>query len=238
MADSAGLLRYMAEDGVDRCVACSFPFTDPGLILLCNDYILDASRENSRILAMTGVSLKNEDEAVAEAQRCFDRGSRGVGEIALYGEGLDRRTLRSLDAVSKVIEKEHRILMLHLNEQVGHAYKGKAVVDFQAVVDFVEDHGNLTLILAHLGGGLCFYEFMPEIRRLFSRVLYDTAASPFLYSEQVFAFAAQFLPDKVLFGSDYPLLSLGRYADGMKGLEESARQRILSGNATEVFGAA
>jgi predicted TIM-barrel fold metal-dependent hydrolase len=127
--------------------------------------------------------------------------------------------------------------MLHLNEQVGHRYPGKAFADFGSVAGFVADHPSLRIILAHMGGGICFYEFMPEIRKAFARVYYDLAAVPFLYSNELYAFAAAFLGEKVLFGSDYPLLPFARYIPYLREVEEPARSNILYENGRRLFGA-
>ena len=49
---------------------------------------------------------------------------------------------------------------------------------------------ELDIILAHWGGGLLFYETMPEVRRTLRRVWYDTAASPLLFPTQAIFRAA------------------------------------------------
>ena len=128
------------------------------------------------------------------------------------------------------------MLLLHVNEQVGHHYDGKMAVDFVEVSRFVADHQDLTMILAHMGGGLCFYEFMPEIRRAFSRVFYDTAAMPYIYSNEIYRFIDTFIPEKTLFGSDYPLLSFKRYETGFGVLNRETRERVLEKNTRRVFG--
>ena len=40
---------------------------------------------------------------------------------------------------------------------------------------------GLTIVFAHLGGGLFLYETMPEVRNVLAGVYYDTAAVPYLY---------------------------------------------------------
>ena len=43
-------------------------------------------------------------------------------------------------------------------------------------------------------------------------VYFDTAASPFLYRPQIYETAASIVgPEKILMGTDYPLLKPGRY---------------------------
>ena len=235
MVDHGGLIAYVEEQGIEKAVCLSFPFSDRELIAHCNDYILDAARNDGRMIPFIMVDPENVSGALAEAERSSAGGARGIGEIAFYTGGFGRHERERLDELAAYMEKKNLILMLHLNEQVGHTYKGKSEIDFREVVRFVEKHPDLQIIFAHLGGGLCFYEFMPEIRKRFGRVLYDMAAIPYLYSEEIYAFIDGFLPDKVLFGSDYPLLSLKRYRGGV--LSEQARDKVFYGNAKRLFAA-
>jgi predicted TIM-barrel fold metal-dependent hydrolase len=51
-----------------------------------------------------------------------------------------------------------------------------------------------------------------------SRVAYDTAASPFLYDPAIYSVAVQIIgARRILFGSDYPLISPERYFEEMAG---------------------
>jgi uncharacterized protein len=238
MVDANGLVRYMdEEDGPDLVVAVGFPFKDGDLVRRCNDYTLEAAEREKRIIPFVSVNPKDGDAALAEAERCFGLGARGIGELAYYDTGFSENERRSLQGLAELLEQKEGILMLHLNEQVGHPYPGKSRVDFASVVGFVEDHPSLKVILAHMGGGICFYEFMPEIRKAFDHVYYDIAAAPYLYSEDLYAFAAAFLHTKVLFGSDYPLLSLVRYRRHLEKLDDKSRAAILYENGRRLFGA-
>ncbi len=237
MTDSAGLFSYMEKEGIDRVAAACFPFEDGGLIRLANDYVLDVARTDARVLPFVMIDRRDEEAAVAEAERCFQKGACGVGELAYYKGGFGERERMSLEGLARYLEQTGMILMLHLNEQVGHDYAGKTPVDFVQVAYFVQAHPGLRIILAHMGGGICFYEFMPEIRKAFSRVYYDLAATPFLYSKDLYAFAGRFLATKVLFGSDYPLLTLARYESDLEGLDDDTRRRLLYDNGRDLFGA-
>jgi len=237
MADGPALLSYMENEGIDRAVAAGFPFEDEGLIRAANDYALDLAKTDHRVVPLVVVDPRGGDGAVAEAERCLAKGARGVGELAYYEAGFGERQRMGLEGLARFMEQKDMVLMLHLNEQVGHDYPGKARIDFAQVASFVQAHPKLKLILAHMGGGICFYEFMPEIRKAFSNVYYDLAAAPFLYSRELYAFAARFLTGKVLFGSDYPLLTLARYKADLEGLGDETRGKLLHDNARGLFGA-
>jgi hypothetical protein len=67
--------------------------------------------------------------------------------------------------------------------------------------------------LAHWGGGLFFYHLLKKaVKETLKNVYYDTAASPFLYDSRIYRYAKDLIGlDKVLLGTDYPLLKPERY---------------------------
>jgi uncharacterized protein len=236
MADLDDLLAYMRRCEINACVICGFPFRDNGLLALQNDYLLEAGRANTDIWPLVAINTEDETAALQEMDRCLKKGAIGAGEIAFYDRGLGQEELQSLDNLAEFLERKNAVLLLHVNEQVGHPYKGKAVAELAQIVKFVERHRLLTTVLAHLGGGLCFYEFMPEIKDAFSRVFYDTAATPFLYSNEVYGFIERFLYGKTIFGSDFPLLSFRMYEENMVSVQEDRREMVLHSNARRAFG--
>ena len=98
---------------------------------------------------------------------------------------------------------------------------------------------ELKLICAHWGGGLPFYALMPEVKAALKNVYFDTAISPFLYSPQVYGHVVQLVgAEKILFGSDYPVISQRRFLKEINGLDlsEDVKTKILSGNAKKLLG--
>jgi hypothetical protein len=182
------------------------------------------------------VDTEEEKSALEETARCLRLGAKGIGELAFYESGFGEKERKDLSLLGDYAQENNLPMMIHVNEQVGHAYHGKTRMEFQELVTFVESHPGLTTILSHLGGGICFYEFMPEIKKTFVRVYYDLAAVPLLYSQAVYGFVTAYMPDKVLFGSDYPLLSYKRYVKDMDLLKKEERQKLLHLNARSLFG--
>ena len=79
---------------------------------------------------------------------------------------------------------------------------------------------------------------MPEVAKGLRNVYFDTAASPYLYSPAVYPTVASLVgPDRILFGSDYPLLSAGRTLQGLmeSGLSNAERESITRGNAERLL---
>lgn len=236
MVDSSGLRDYLNREGISRAFVVGFPFQDPGLLTLSNDYLLELAQTDGRIVPFVMVDVGDDKRAISELERCIEKGARGLGEVALYTQGFSKTERERLGLLVKPLEEADLALMVHVNEQVGHRYSGKSRIDLAEVAALVEAHPRLKVILCHLGGGLCFYEFMPEIKKSFANVRYDIAAIPFLYGKEVYRYIASYLPEKVLFGSDYPLLPASRYLPEIQKLEREVQLRILWSNAEEFLG--
>jgi predicted TIM-barrel fold metal-dependent hydrolase len=72
----------------------------------------------------------------------------------------------------------------------------------------------LHVVLAHWGGGLPFYELMPEVAALTQNVVYDSAASSYLYRPEVFRAVLDITGRRrVLWASDHPVLGMGRFLE-------------------------
>jgi predicted TIM-barrel fold metal-dependent hydrolase len=124
--------------------------------------------------------------------------------------------------------------MLHANEPVGHDYPGKAEVPLGTLYGLIRAFPENRFILAHWGGGLFVYELLKrEAQEVLSRVAYDTAASPFLYDPAVYVVALGIVgPRRILFGSDFPLISPERYFTEMAGARLSIEdQAWIKGRA-------
>jgi hypothetical protein len=104
---------------------------------------------------------------------------------------------------------------------------------------FIVTYPDLSIVCAHWGGGLPFYALMPEVKKAMTNIYFDTAASPLLYSPQVYQQVIQLVgADKVLFGSDYPLLEQERSIKDIANLNlpEETKGQILAGNAKRLLG--
>ena len=95
------------------------------------------------------------------------------------------------------------------------------------------------IVLAHWGGGIFFYELMKkEVRRVLSNVWFDTAASPYLYRPDIYRISGEIIGfDRILFGSDYPLIKPGRYLKEIEsaGLAKKTIDKITGKNALKVL---
>lgn len=236
--DAPELIREMDRAGVDQSVVFGFSFRDPGLCREVNTYTMESvAAYPDRLTGFMAVS-PGAPGLEAEIDRCQAGGLRGIGELFPEGQGFDITDPGATRTLAGLCRERDLPVMLHVNEPVGHHYPGKGNTTPPEASVFIGNHPELTLILAHWGGGLLFYELMREIHGGCARVYYDTAASVFLYRPDVFRVARELgVLDRVLFGSDFPLIPPDRYFPYLResGLPEPEIAAILGGNAARLL---
>lgn len=238
MADADALVTAMDRGKIERAVTFGFAFADLALCRTCNEYVLDVADEHGeRLLPFAQVSPRAGKEAVREARRCLERGARGIGELLPDGQGFSLTDFCLLTPLMHLAREFKVPVLFHVTEPVGHTYAGKGTQGPREAFALAKRYPHNTVILAHWGGGLPFYELMPEVHDALQNVYYDTAASPYLYEADIFGHVARWMPDKILFGSDYPLVEPQRFLRYMEkaGLEPKTRQKVLGGNAADLF---
>lgn len=240
LVGAAELLASMDENGVDRSVVFGFPWQNPELFRMHNDCIMEAVQMHPGRLIGFGCFDPLARDSAREAERCLDGGLSGIGELAFYRCGIDDEALDRLAPVMVLCRDRGRPVLIHANEPIGHAYAGKAPVTLAQIYRLVKRFPGTTIVLAHWGGGLFFYNLLKkEVKEALGNVYVDTAASPFLYDPLIYAIAAQTLGvEKVLFGSDYPLLPPRRYFKEMVegGLSANDCALICGLNAARILG--
>lgn len=238
MATAPELLQAMDAAGIDAAVIAGFAWRDPALGHEHNDALLDAAAASGgRLLPFITVDLGDLDAAAAEAARCRLLGARGVGELRPEARGLDLGNPATADALADVAGGLP--LLIHASEPVGHHYPGKGGQSLGPLVDFLGRRPDVTVIAAHLGGGLPLFAHMPEVRAALANVWVDTAAWPLLYQPSIFRAVADLIgPDKILFATDFPLRRYRRELALLEAapLSEQERRLILGENAGRLFG--
>ncbi len=240
MADAGALLASMDASGVDHAVTFSFGWSDPGLIEECNSYVIEAvARAGGRLTGLAVVQPLAGARAVAEVERCFAAGLRGVGELMPHGQGYRLSDLGVVGPIAEACAARGLVLLTHASEPVGHTYPGKGDVTPADLLALAQAFPALRIVAAHWGGGLPFYELMPEVKAAAANIWYDSAASLFLYQPEIFATVAAIRgPEKLLWASDYPLIAQPRMLDYARrsGLGADALALALGGNAARLFG--
>jgi predicted TIM-barrel fold metal-dependent hydrolase len=237
-ASAEDVVAGLDEAGFEQAVVFGFGFRDPGLCRYVNDYVIEKVKQYPRRLLGFMAVPPAVQGVEKEIERCFKAGLCGVGEIFPEGQGFDLDNQKESAPFAETCAALGLPVLIHVNEPVGHSYPGKTGVSLSRIDRFIGRNPNLVIILAHWGGGLCFYEAMPELREKYKNVYYDTAATPFLYDPSIFRAAqALGLGKKILFGSDFPLLRLSRYIKiiGASGIGAEEQELILGGNARRLL---
>jgi predicted TIM-barrel fold metal-dependent hydrolase len=237
-ASAEDVTAALDESRFDHAVVFGFAFKDQGLCRLVNDYVIEKVKQYpEKLTGFISVS-PNEKGAEKEIDRCFAAGLRGIGELYPDGQGFNIDNEKETRTLTGACIERNIPLILHVNEPVGHDYAGKNNIPLKKIERFVINSQNLKIILAHFGGGIFFYETMKEIKEKFHNVHYDTAAAPFLYDSRIYgAVKALGLCEKILFGSDFPLLPQARYLPALEesGLSAEEKRLILGANAEKLL---
>jgi len=239
LASEEEIIEYLDRQGIDKAIVFGFPWDSHDLVRQNNDEVW-AFREHypDRVIPFAVLSPRGEEFTYREAHRTLTGGFSGIGELAMYHGGW---SLHDFEALSPALLEASRAaapVLIHVNEPVGHAYPGKSPVDFRGLLHIIEKHPDVDFILAHWGGGVFIYALMPEVREVLARTYVDTAASPYLYASEIFEVACRVLgPDKILFGSDFPLLAMKRYLKELDraGIDGQVREGILGGNVQRLL---
>ncbi len=180
VASAESLVGAMDAQGVDRAICFSWPFADASMCAEANDYVAAAVRRYPGRLTGFGVVQPLDAGAAAEVARCARMGLSGIGEMNADAQGwglLD-------DAVEPALQASVDAGLpwtLHCSEPVGRQYPGKGTATPDRLLRFAQRHPELTLICAHLGGGLPLLAHIPEVRAACAGLFFDTAAQPFVY---------------------------------------------------------
>lgn len=234
------LVSTMDEMGIESTLVTSFAFYDQGLCRMVNDYVLDAAKRfKGRILPMAVVSPCRKG-AEEEILRCAEKGAVGVGELFPDGQNLDIKNKSETWRLVGSCDECGLFISFHTAEQAGHTYPGKGTTGAEDAVKFCFNHPEARVVFAHFGGGAWAFEAMPEVRLALSNAYYDTAAMPWLYTSHVIdAIFAIGAGNKLLFGTDWPILNRKRYDNLIAStkLTDFEKNLLFRENAKNLLGA-
>jgi len=239
MATAEELLASMDEAGIGLSVVLNAGWASHELCVKTNDYILDSvSRYPTRLVGFCAIQLGAGDAAITELERCAKAGAKGIGELRSDVQGFDLADETTMKPLVDAALKHDLIFLTHSSEPVGHEYSGKGSITPDILYSFITGFPTLKLVCAHWGGGLPFYALMPEVAKALANVFFDTAATVFLYKPEIFEQMSHIIgSDKILFGSDYPLVSQNRVLAQIQSsqLPEEEKARILGANAQKLL---
>jgi uncharacterized protein len=247
-ADAPTLLADMEAAGVVRAVMLGWYWENQETCEQQNRWYRDwAVAHPGELQWFATVHPAAGDRALQEVERAAAEGAAGLGELSPAGQNFSLRDPSFL-RIAELAAGLNLPINFHVNEALGRNRPGRL---FDNLADFqwlAAQFPELRIILAHWGGMIPFFELNRAVRREMQNVYYDTAASPLLYDRRVYRAVVDVVgPEKVLFGSDYPLLLYPRQEQlpgfrriveevSSSGLTDDELRLILHDNAQRLFG--
>ncbi|HEY49011.1 MAG TPA: amidohydrolase [Dehalococcoidia bacterium] len=239
IATAEEIVENMDKEGIDISVVLNIGWSNHELCCETNEYIMEAiARYPDKLIGFCAIQPLAGKKAVRELERCIRGGVRGIGELRCDTQGFDITNKTLMSPITEVAIEHDLVVLTHSSEPVGHVYPGKGAITPDILYRFIQNFPELKVVCAHWGGGLPFYALMPEVAETLSNVYFDTAASPFLYHDTIFKYVAEIAgADKILFGSDYPLIQQNRIVKAIRslGFSEETKSMILGGNAKRLL---
>ncbi len=253
------LIANMDWAGVERAVLLQGPFYGE-----CNEYALDAVRRYPKRLMAAAYLDPWDENCRASFESTIASGAfRAVKLECSVASGLcgihrgARLDDKALDWLWPQLERRGLVLVLDLGAI------GSASYQTDAVRRIAPRHGELKIVIAHLGQPSTTVEMDSNLWRLWeeqidlgrlANVWFDNSALPHYLPGEQFPYpsAGRYLrmaiertgPAKILFGTDIPgVLAYGNYAQLVRLTREhvaflppAEKSMIMGGNAVTVFG--
>ena len=197
------LLRDMDAAGVSRAVLLGWYWEMPATCIMQNRFYAECVRAHpDRLSAFATLHPgAGQDAALSELRIARDSGLIGVGELSPHAQRISIED-PVLDAVLACAGRWGMPVNLHVTDPQSRDYPGRVETPLADFIELARRHPGTRFILSHWGGRLPILLKQPIPTNIF----YDTAASPLLYPQTFWReFCNTVAPDRVLFGSDYPL---------------------------------
>jgi predicted TIM-barrel fold metal-dependent hydrolase len=235
------LLRDMDAAGVGRAVLLGWYWERLENCAAQNRFYAECVRAHpDRLSAFATVQAGAGRAALEEVRRAHADGLCGLGELSPHSQGVavdDERW----EALLVLAGELGLPVNLHVTEPESAAYPGRVETPLGDFWAMARAWPRVRFILAHWGGRL--WRAAGEAGAGWpDNVWVDTAASPLLYGADGAAVWREGIaacgPERVLWGTDYPLELYSREQDKrtMAGFLAEARGRVTEGEARAVLG--
>ncbi|HEX2861076.1 MAG TPA: TatD family hydrolase, partial [Lacunisphaera sp.] len=230
------LLADMDAAGVRRAVLQGWYWENHATCVEHNAYYAACVKAHpERLSAFATVHPAAGGAALDEVRRAKDAGFAGLGELSPHSQQvpLDDPIWRQVLELAGDLKLP---VNLHVTDPASRPYPARVDTPLSDFIALARDFPETNFILAHWGGGLAWSKEAAGLRN----VWFDTAASPLLYGPEVWKKGPS---DRVLFGSDYPLVvypqvgAVPRF-EGIvaEALAADADQAIFHRNAATLLG--
>ena len=233
------LLFTMDADGVDRAVLLGWYWENHATCVEQNSFYAACIKAHpDRLAAFATVHPAVGPAALAEVRRAVGEGLVGLGELSPHSQhvAIDDPFWHELMNLAGALKLP---VNLHVTDPASRKFSGRVDTPVGDFVELARIFPRTKFILAHWGGGPGYAVELKD----FPNVYFDTAASPLIYEPAKLGPLIATLPaDRVLYGSDYPLI-LYPQTDALPGFAgflgelrtAGASDAVLGGNAAREF---
>ena len=235
-SDNSKLIKSMSNSNIEASVLMGYGWTNFDVLKMSNSYNLKSAQNNDKLIPFSSVNPKFGIKNNNELKNCILKGAKGIGEIHPSVQQLDMSDFKAWKGIMDIALDANIPIAIHCSEPIGHLYPGKGNVSLKQIYEFIKLFPHNKIVLSHWGGGLIFYELMKEVKKYFKNVYYDTAATSYLYKKDIFEISLKIVgPEKILFGSDFPILKPSRILAEIKDIKISDLKKITSVNAKSLL---
>ena len=242
--ERAGVRRFLADEliarmdrnGIDKTVVCHliFPLWEQEDFTRGNDLVLDAARKHSdRLVAGCVINPKHGRFAVQEARRCLAAGARAIkfhpvlhGFYPISGE--------IVNPIMEIAEEAGVPVVTHSD------FNAKCCTPYE-VAHLAARFPKVTVVMLHMGIDPEGLTHIPDIVKPVANLVVDTSQTGDLPHGVYLNSVRKLGADRVLFGSDGPIVSIEANlaklaaAEHTYGLTKEEKRKILGENAARVF---
>lgn len=240
--DAQEVADYYRERHMAAVIFCVDNEANTGEVPVSNDEVLEVAAANDDVLIpFVSIDPHRGKRAVSEARRLIAKGARGFKfHPNLQGFFPDDRMAYELYGV---IEEASLPALFHTGHSgMGSGLPGGGGIRLKysnpmCVDDVAVDFPGMPIILAH--PSFPWQEEAISVAMHKAQVHIDLSGwSPKLFPPILVRYANTVLQDKVLFGSDYPVITPERWLRDFEAVEfrDEVRPKILKDNAARLFG--
>jgi predicted TIM-barrel fold metal-dependent hydrolase len=239
------LLRDMDVAGVARAVLLGWYWEKPETCAWHNRFYAACVREHPDRLAAFATlhPAVGREATLAEVRRVREEGLIGLGELSPHSQGyrIDDPVFSEVLALAAELRLP---VNFHVTDPASKNYPGRVETPLADFVRLAREFPCTTFILSHLGGLL---PLVDSSAVSWPNLFYDTAVVPLIYPPDVLRRMIDVVgAEKVLFGSDYPLVlfpreetepGFTRFLTQVSEAKLTAAERaaLLGGNATQLL---
>lgn len=235
------LLRDMDAAGIERSIMLGWYWEHQKTCELQNSWFAEwVKKHPDRLSGFATVQPNSGKAGIDNLKKSIDAGLCGIGEIKPQAQHFSFED-ENWAAIVEFAKENGLPINLHVTDPLAVTPDSLALeTPLPSFVNLIKRFPDNVFILAHWGGGIPFYELNPGIRNLFKNVYYDTAASPLLYDSSVYRHVVELVgADRILFGTDYPLLcypKISRSPEFIRNVADVERVGLPSDDYAKLMG--